>query len=137
MARTALRNYFQGFLYEQPLSAVGNKFVIFFDKIGEQMVGVAKRNTPTTRGLCKHAGAWMLDISLGTTYAFFNSGQHIPLGTKQKFNCCSRLAVSVSPTGLLSFELEGTLLHMFQLPDAEDIYAALDIMEPGQTENFV
>ena len=137
MSRTALGNYFQGFLSEQPLSSVGNKFVIFFDKIGEQMVGVSKRDTPTTRGLFHRAGAWMLRISLGTIYGFFNSGQYIPLGTKPEFNCCSQLTVSVSPTGLLSFELEGTLLHTFQLPDAEDLYAAVDINEPGQTATFV
>ena len=43
------RNQFQGFLSEQPISAIGNKFVVTFDKVGvDQIVGVTTRNTSTT-----------------------------------------------------------------------------------------
>ena len=130
-------NCWQGFLSDQPISAVGNMFVVVFDKIGSKMVGVSKRNTPTKDGLYTHAGSWMLDNWEGTNYCFHNSKQGIGLGTKTQFNSGSRLTVSVSPAGLLSFELEGTLLHTFQLPDTVDLYAAIDMAEPGQSATFV
>ena len=47
----------QGFLSEQPISAVGNKFVVVFDKMGNQMVGVSKRDTSTNDGLYSHVGS--------------------------------------------------------------------------------
>ena len=127
----------QGFLSEQPISAVGNKFVVVFDKIGNEMVGVSKLNTPSDKGLYSHAGAWMLYNWNGTSYAFFNSGNRIDLGTKTKLNSGSRLTVSVSPAGLLSFELEDTLLHTFQLPDTDALYAAVDMFNHGQLATFV
>ena len=71
-----------------------------------------------------------------TTYRFYNSKQSTDLGTKTQFNSGSRLTVSVSPAGLLAFELEGTLLHTFQLPDTVDLYAAVDMYEPGQSATF-
>ena len=127
----------QGFLSEQPISAVGNKFVVEFDKIGFQCVGVSKPNTSTNKGLQTHAGAWMLFNYSETLYYFYNSGNRIELGTKTKINSGSRLTVSVSPTGMLLFELEGTLLHTFKLHDPKDLHAAVDMHDAGQSATFV
>ena len=126
----------QGFLSEQPISAVGNKFVVVFDNIGHQGVGVSKLNTPFIN-LHSHAEAWGLYNWSGTSYEFYNSRNKIDLGSKTKLNSGSRLTVSVSPAGLLSFELEGTLLHTFQLPDTEALYAAVDMYDPGLSATFV
>ena len=104
------------------------------------MVGVFKGNTPTNGGIHRHEGSWILYNFSEDRYSFYINGRNGRYGfvdTKKQYNSGTRLTVSVSPTGLLSFELEGTLLHTFQLPDIVDLYAAVEMCKLGHMATFI
>lgn len=130
----------QGFLSEQPISAVDNKFAVVFNNVTDnaQCFGVAKRNTPTKNGVCMQKGSWMLRVCDPNFYQSWDNSLCTPLGNKAVFKDGSRFEVSVSPARLLSFELDGTLLHTFELPAGTDeLYAAVDLSVPEQSASFV
>lgn len=133
--------HWQGFLSEQPLSAVGRKFLVAFafDKVdgNGQFVGVAKRNTMTISGLHSNTGTWMFGLYGGNKYSFSNNSQWTALCPCTAYRSWCRVTVSVSASGLLSFKLDGRLMHQFQLPDTEDLYAAVDLYAPGTSAFFV
>lgn len=130
----------QGFLSEQPISAVDNKFAIVFNNVTDnaQCFGVAKRNTPTKNGVCIQEGSWMLRVCDPNFYQSWDNAMCTHLGNKTAFKDGSRFEVSVSQARLLSFELDGALLHMFQLPgDTDELYAAVDLSVLEQSASFV
>ena len=145
-------------LSEKSLSEMGNKFQISLDVIenGQTvMIGVANQNTDTTGGVFSKTGSWMLCISKShsydydedsiftSKYEFFEDGIYGNLGEKNQFSNGSLLVVSIAPsfgTNLLSFELDGALLHIVGLSFAtntSDLLAAVDLRDEGTSVSFV
>ena len=130
----------RGFLSEQPISAFSNKFVVSLVALGTTnlMVGVAKRGA-VTNGILSKTESWMLHLHSNNSLRF--CGPHVAtcIGISTTFRFGSRIAVSVTENGLLCFESDGTLVHSSQLTcsDASELFAAVNLLDPGQSVTFV
>ena len=130
----------RGFLSEQLISAFSNKFVVSLVALGTTnlMVGVAKRGA-VTNGVLSKTESWMLHLHGINIFRF--CGPHVAtcIGTTTPFRYGSRLTVSFTENGLLCFELDGTFVHSSQLAgsDASELFAAVNLRDPGQSVTFV
>ena len=106
-------NGWQGFVSEQSLLAIGNRFTLNLTKVGSHLiVGVARRGTDPTDGLYSKAGSWMLYIVNGSIYSFYNNGTEVTAANKASGANGGKLSVSVDPATMqLVFELNGAAVH--------------------------
>ena len=130
-------------LSERPISAFSNKFVVSVVTLSgatNLMVGVAKRGA-VTNGLLSKTESWMLHLHGVNRFNFYGPRVASCSGTTSPKRNGSRLAVKLTENGLLRFELDGTLTTSYHLTcedaDASELFAAVNLRDPGQSVSFI
>ena len=144
--KTVTRNSgggWQGFLSEQPILAMGNRFTLTLTNMGSNngllMVGVAKRGTDPANGLHSKAGSWMLYLFSGFTYKLFSNNIGIAINLSIPIANGSQLTVCLDPINeVIYFKPNGCLLYTLDVPKPfSDLYAAVDFYEINQSVSFM
>ena len=132
-------NEWQGFVSEQSLLAIGNRFTLNLTiEDSALMVGVARRGTDPTDGLYSKAGSWMLYIVNGSIYSFYNNGNEVTAANKATGANGGKLSVSVDPATMqLVFELNGAAVHNVAPSELSfNLFPAVDLFEAYQSVTF-
>ena len=133
----------QGFLSEQSIAAMGNRFTLILTNMGTNiMVGVAKRGTSPANGLYSKAGSWMLYIGYGSTYYLRSNNTSTLVNPSKPIANGSQLKVRLDPIDeLIFFEANGCVLTVLYTADApkpfSDLFAAVDFCEANQSVSFI
>ena len=118
----------QGFLSEQSIPAMGNRFTLTLTNMGENIkVGVAKRGTSGANGLYSKAGSWMLYLEY--KYWFYvQDYSERPITAKN----------GSQVNELIYFLVDGCLRYTVGIPKPfSDLYAAVDLNEANQSVSFI
>ena len=141
--KTVTRNSgsgWQGFISEQSILAMGNRFTLTLTNIGSNiLVGVAKRGTDLANGFHSKAGSWMLYIVSGSTYYLYSNGIGIAINSRIPIANGSQLTVRLDPINeVIYFQANGCLLYTLDVPKPfSDLYAAVEFNEANQSVSFM